>query len=74
MRASELRNLTGDELGQRLEERKKDVTLFRMQQATGVVENVCAAKEARKDIARIMTILKEREMGAKTATSAKGNS
>ena len=46
MRASELRNLTGDELGQRLEERKKDVTLFRMQQATGVVENVCAAKEA----------------------------
>ena len=71
MRARELRELTGKELLDRLEERQKDVVSFRMQQATGVVDNVRAAREARRDIARIKTILKERA-SANAAETAKG--
>ena len=71
MRARELRELTGKELLDRLEDRKKDVISFRMQQATGVVDNVRAAREARRDIARIKTILNERA-SATAAETAKG--
>ena len=71
MRARELRELTGKELLDRLEDRKKDVVSFRMQQATGVVDNVRAAREARRDIARIKTILNERA-SATAAETAKG--
>ena len=71
MRARELRELTGKELLDRLDDRKKDVISFRMQQATGVVDNVRAAREARHDIARIKTILNERA-SATAAETAKG--
>ena len=65
MKASELRELNEAELDKRLGERQSDIIHFRLQQATGVVDNVCAAREARKDIARIKTILREREAAAK---------
>ena len=65
MKASELRELNEAELDKRLGERQSDIIHFRLQQATGVVDNVCAAREARKDIARIKTILRERETAAK---------
>ena len=71
MKARELRELTGKELLDRLGDRKKDVISFRMQQATGVVDNVRAAREARRDIARIKTILNERA-SATAAETAKG--
>jgi ribosomal protein L29 len=46
-------------------ERLSDIVHFRLQQATGVVENVRAARSARRDIARIKTILRQREIAAK---------
>ena len=64
MKASELRELTDDELGQRLRERSDDLMTYRMQAVTGVVDNVRAPREARKDIARIQTVLRERELKA----------
>lgn len=64
MKASELRELTGDELSQRLRERCDDLHTFRMQMATGTVDNVRAARGARRDIARIKTILRQRELTA----------
>lgn len=72
MRARELRELTGKELLDRLAERQKDIVSFRMQQATGVVDNVRAAREARRDIARIKTILNQRA-AATAAETAKGS-
>lgn len=72
MRARELREMTGKELLDFLEQRQKDVIAFRMQQATGVVDNVRAAREARRDIARIKTILNQRA-SANTTETAKGN-
>jgi large subunit ribosomal protein L29 len=62
MRAAELRELTDEELQQRLRERHDAMLAFRMQQVTGTVDNVHAATNARRDIARILTILREREM------------
>lgn len=61
MRASEMREMSGEELQRMQEERQNDLLNFRLQEATGVVENTRASREARKDIARIKTILRERE-------------
>ncbi len=62
MKASEMRDMSGEDLRRMQEERQNDLVNFRMQQATGVVENTRASREARKDIARIKTILREREL------------
>ena len=62
MRANELRDKDKEALLSQLKERENDVSSFRMQVATGVVENVRAARTARRDIARIKTILREREI------------
>jgi len=45
-----------------LADKRDDIVHFRMQLATGVVENCRRAREARRDIARIKTILKERDL------------
>ncbi|HEO70198.1 MAG TPA: 50S ribosomal protein L29 [Candidatus Hydrogenedentes bacterium] len=64
MKARDLRELTDDDLDVRLRERRDDLVTFRMQMATGVVDNVRAAREARRDIARIKTIQQERALQA----------
>lgn len=69
MRARELREQTEQELHDRMRERRDALTAFRLQMATGVVDNVRGAREARREIARIMTILREREL--QTAREAK---
>ncbi len=64
MKASELRELTGEELQQRLQERTDTIRTFRFQMATSHVENVRGVRNARRDVARIKTILRERELAA----------
>jgi large subunit ribosomal protein L29 len=64
MKAREMREQSAEQLQQTLKERQADLINFRLQQATGVVENVRAAREARKDIARIKTVLRAREVDA----------
>ncbi|MBW7865706.1 MAG: 50S ribosomal protein L29 [Candidatus Hydrogenedentes bacterium] len=56
--------MTEEVLRERLAERKADIMNFRLQLATSVVENVRRARESRREIARILTILKERETAA----------
>lgn len=65
MKVSELRELSEAELNKRIGERQSDIVHFRLQQATGVVDNVRAARAARRDIARMKTVLREREIAAK---------
>ncbi len=62
MKANELRDKDNETLVKQMKERENDVSSFRMQVATGVVENVRAARTARRDIARIKTILRERDI------------
>lgn len=64
MKARDLHEMTNDELRQRLRERREALFAFRMQAATGTVDNVRSARNARRDIARILTILRERERAA----------
>ena len=60
MKASELKELTQEELNQRFEETQKDLFNLRIQQSTGQLEKSSRVKELRRDIARIKTITKER--------------
>ena len=72
MKASEIRELTDEELRHRLRERTDVLWAFRMQQVTGAVDNVRGARNARRDIARLKTIIRERELAkAKQAKEAK---
>jgi large subunit ribosomal protein L29 len=61
--AGELRNLTDDELVLRLKECKEELFNLRFQGATGQLENHGRLRAVRKDIARIYTIMRERELG-----------
>jgi len=59
-----MRELNEDALMKLLADKRDSIVNFRLQLATGVVENSRRAREARRDIARIKTILKERELVA----------
>ena len=61
--AGELRNLTQEELVARLREFKEELFNLRFQGATGQLESHGRLWAVRKDIARIYTILRERELG-----------
>ena len=59
----ELRNLDNEELIAKLREGKEELFNLRFQGATGQLENHGRLRAVRKDIARIYTILRERELG-----------
>ncbi|MEI7453454.1 MAG: 50S ribosomal protein L29 [Actinomycetes bacterium] len=61
--AGELRNLDDAELTVKLREAKEELFNLRFQGATGQLENHGRLRAVRKDIARIYTILRERELG-----------
>jgi large subunit ribosomal protein L29 len=60
-RPSELRSLTDDELEHRLAERRQELFNLRFQSVTGALENPARLKLARREIARILTVVNERE-------------
>jgi len=62
VKAKDIRELTSEELQQQLKERNEALWAFRMQMSSGVVDNVRGARNARRDIARIRTILRQREL------------
>ena len=64
MKAIELRDKDNETLLKYIKQRENDVSSFRMQVATGVVENVRAARAARRDIARTKTVIRQREIAA----------
>ena len=61
--ASELRSLSGDELVERLKESKEELFNLRFQHATGQLTNNRRLGVVKKDIARINTVIRERELG-----------
>ena len=58
----ELRDLGNEELLERLESSKEELFNLRFQLATGQLDNPMRIKEVRRDVARIRTILREREL------------
>ena len=61
MKAKELKNLSVEELNAKLEELKKDLFMLRMQHATNQLDNPMQLATVKKDIARIKTIIREKE-------------
>ena len=61
MRARELRDLTDDELQQKLADTRQELFNLRFQSATGALENSARLRLAKREIARILTITNERE-------------
>ena len=61
--AAELRELTNEELVLRVREAKEELFNLRFQSATGQLDNHGRLRAVRKDIARIYTIMRERELG-----------
>ena len=60
---AELRELHDDELENRLREAKEELFNLRFQMATGQLDNNRRLRTVRHDIARIYTIMRERELG-----------
>ena len=63
MEINELRKVTDDELNKKIITTKELLFTKRMQHATGTLEKPFELKMLRKDVARMKTILKERELG-----------
>lgn len=61
MKAKELRELSVDELKAKLAAQRQELFNLRFQHATAQLEKTSSLPAARKDIARILTILKEKE-------------
>jgi large subunit ribosomal protein L29 len=61
MRARELRDLTDEELEQKMAETRRELFNLRFQSATGALENSARLRTAKREIARILTVKNERE-------------
>jgi large subunit ribosomal protein L29 len=61
--AGELRELTDQELTERLRESKEELFNLRFQMATGQLDNNRRLRTVRREIARVYTVLRERELG-----------
>ncbi|HHV44256.1 MAG TPA: 50S ribosomal protein L29 [Firmicutes bacterium] len=63
MKAKELREMSNEELHRQLDELKEELFNLRFQLTIGQLDNPMRVRQVRKDIARIKTILRERELG-----------
>ncbi len=62
MQAGELRELTTDELEEKVKELKEELFNLRFQLATRQLENPMRLREVRKSIARAKTVIRAREL------------
>ena len=62
MKIKDLRELSNKELEGKIIESKKELFNLRMKQSTGTLEKTSKIKELRKDVARMKTIMREREL------------
>ena len=70
--AKELRELNDTELEHRLGETKEELFNLRFQIATGQLDNVARIPQVRREVARIETLLREREIAAAEETENDG--
>ena len=68
MRPRQLRDLSDDELQNRLGETRQELFNLRFQSATGALENSARLRLAKREIARILTIKNERESAMERTT------
>ena len=67
-KVAEIRDLPEDEIRQRLAETKEELFNLRFQNATGQLDNYKRLQDLKRDVARIKTILRERELSGDAGT------
>ena len=63
MKATEIRKMSVEELSTKLNDLKKDLFMLRMQHATNHLDNPIKISNVRRDIARVKTVLREKQLG-----------
>ena len=63
MKANEIRSMSETELTAKLVELKKDLFMLRMQHATNHLDNPTRISATRRDIARVLTVIREKQLG-----------
>ena len=66
MKASEIRDLGVDEMLRKLDDLKQELFNLRFQHETGQLENPQKMKQAKRDIARVKTVIKQSELNNET--------
>jgi large subunit ribosomal protein L29 len=64
VKASKYFEMTNDELNTQLKELKTELFNLRFQMATGALQNPISIRETRRNIARVMTLLRQRQLKA----------
>ncbi len=64
MRPSELRDLTDNELSEHIRTARRDLFGLRFQHATGELDNTAGLARAKREVARALTVQRERELYA----------
>ena len=67
MKVNEMRNLTTEEIVAKIKEAKEELFNLRFQQATGNLEKPSKIRELRHQVARLKTVLRERELAEANA-------
>jgi large subunit ribosomal protein L29 len=67
VKAKELRDMTVEELQKKMNDTKDELFRLRFQLATGQLDNAMRIKEVRRNIARVKTVIREREIGIQRA-------
>ena len=65
MKIKEIREMSAEQLAEKLMELKKDLFNLRLQRATNQLDNPSKIADVKKDIAKIKTVQRERELAAK---------
>jgi large subunit ribosomal protein L29 len=60
MKAGELRDLTDQELAEHLQTARRELFGLRFQHATGELDNTAGLKQAKREVARALTVARER--------------
>ncbi|MDR1298960.1 MAG: 50S ribosomal protein L29 [Oscillospiraceae bacterium] len=63
MKANEVRKLSDAELDEKLTGLKKDLFFLRMQHATNQLDNPIRISQVKKDIARVKTVIHQKQLG-----------
>ncbi|MFL5859303.1 MAG: 50S ribosomal protein L29 [Solirubrobacteraceae bacterium] len=68
MRPSDLRDLSDNELAEHLATARRDLFGLRFQHATGELDNTAGLKRAKREVARALTVAREREIDVQSQT------
>jgi large subunit ribosomal protein L29 len=69
MKPGELRDMSDRDLQEHLQTARRELFGLRFQHATGEIDNTAGLKQARREIARALTIVREREIDAESEQS-----